>query len=50
MDLAQSDIQLETYIFDCTGSGADVARALVHAVQSGRPGLQVLSGRALQPR
>ena len=30
--------------------GADVARALVHAVQSGRRGLQVLSGRALQPR
>ena len=30
--------------------GADVARALVHAVQSGGPGLQVLSGRALQPR
>ena len=30
--------------------GADVALALVHAVQSGRRGLQVLSGRALQPR
>lgn len=29
--------------------GADVGRALVHAVQSGQPGLQVLSGRALQP-
>lgn len=29
--------------------GADVGRALVHAVQSGPPGLQVLSGRALQP-
>lgn len=28
--------------------GAEVARALVHAVQLGRPGLQVLSGRALQ--
>lgn len=30
--------------------GADVGRALVHAVQSGPAGLQVLSGRALQPR
>ena len=29
--------------------GADVGRALVRAVQSGPPGLQVLSGRALQP-
>lgn len=29
--------------------GVDVGRALVHAVQSGPPGLQVLSGRALQP-
>ncbi|AFU46709.1 hypothetical protein C380_15060 [Acidovorax sp. KKS102] len=28
--------------------GAEVARALVRAVQLGRPGLQVLSGRALQ--
>ena len=28
---------------------ADVGRALVHAVQSGRAGLQVLSGRALHP-
>ena len=35
MDLAQSDIQLETYIFDCTGSGADVARALVRAALRG---------------
>ncbi len=29
--------------------GTDVGRALVHAVQSGPPGLQLLSGRALQP-
>lgn len=29
--------------------GADVGRALLHAVQSGPPGLQVLSGRALRP-
>ena len=29
--------------------GADVGRALVRAVQSGPPGLQVLSGRALRP-
>lgn len=35
MDAAVSDIQFETYIFDCTGSGADVAEALIRAAQRG---------------
>jgi len=35
MDGAQSDIQLETYIFNCTGSGADIAHALIRAAQRG---------------
>lgn len=35
VDAAQSDVQLETYIFDCTGVGADVAGALMRAAQRG---------------
>ncbi|UCU98404.1 cardiolipin synthase ClsB [Acidovorax radicis] len=35
MDAALSDIQFETYIFDFTGSGADVAEALMRAAQRG---------------
>lgn len=35
MDAALSDIQFETYIFDFTGAGADVARALMRAAQRG---------------
>ncbi len=35
MDRALSDIQFETYIFDTTGSGADVAAALVRAARRG---------------
>lgn len=35
MDAALSDIQFETYIFDCTGSGADVAEALIRAALRG---------------
>ncbi|RYF27614.1 MAG: cardiolipin synthase ClsB [Comamonadaceae bacterium] len=35
MDAALSDIQFETYIFDCTGSGAEVAEALIRAAQRG---------------
>jgi len=35
MDAALSDIQLETYIFDCTGSGELVAQALLRAAQRG---------------
>ncbi len=35
MDAALSDIQFETYIFDTTGSGAEVAHALVRAAQRG---------------
>jgi len=35
MDAALSDIQFETYIFDCTGAGAQVAEALIRAAQRG---------------
>lgn len=35
MDAALSDIQFETYIFDCTGSGADIAEALIRAARRG---------------
>lgn len=35
MDEAMADIQLETYIFDFTGSGALVAQALMKAAQRG---------------
>ena len=35
MDAALSDIQFETYIFDCTGAGADVAEALMRAAARG---------------
>ena len=35
MDAALSDIQFETYIFDCTGAGADVAEALMRAARRG---------------
>ncbi|WP_027996851.1 cardiolipin synthase ClsB [Simplicispira psychrophila] len=35
IDEARVAIQLETYIFDLTGAGADVAEALVHAAQRG---------------
>ncbi|MBP7567758.1 MAG: cardiolipin synthase ClsB [Burkholderiaceae bacterium] len=34
-DAARADIRLETYIFDTTGSGADVALALVRAARRG---------------
>ena len=35
MDAAQHEIWLETYIFDCTGAGAEVAEALIRAAQRG---------------
>ena len=35
MDGALADIQFETYIFDCTGTGADVAEALMRAARRG---------------
>ena len=35
MDAARADIQFETYIFDCTGAGAQVAEALERAAQRG---------------
>lgn len=35
VDAALSDIQFETYIFDCTGAGAQVAEAFIRAAQRG---------------
>jgi len=35
MDGARADIQLETYIFDCSHSGAEIAHALMRAAQRG---------------
>jgi len=35
VDAAQSDVQMETYIFDCNGVGADVAEALARAARRG---------------
>ena len=35
MDAAQHAVRLETYIFDCTGAGTDVAEALLRAAQRG---------------
>ncbi len=35
MDAALHEVRLETYIFDCTGAGAEVAEALVRAAQRG---------------
>ncbi|WP_311223611.1 MULTISPECIES: cardiolipin synthase ClsB [unclassified Acidovorax] len=35
MDAAMSDIQFETYIFDCTGAGADIAEAFIRAAERG---------------
>ena len=35
IDVARSDVQFETYIFDVTGDGAEVARALERAAQRG---------------
>ncbi|WP_404300259.1 cardiolipin synthase ClsB [Alicycliphilus denitrificans] len=35
MDAALSDIQFETYIFDCTGASAQVAEALMRAAERG---------------
>mgnify|MGYP002136769005 CR=1 FL=1 len=39
MDAARTSVLLETYIFDTTGAGADIARALARAAaRSGRGG------------
>ena len=35
MDRAVSDVQFETYIFDCTGTGEQVAQALIRAAERG---------------
>ncbi|WP_265281221.1 cardiolipin synthase ClsB [Verminephrobacter aporrectodeae] len=52
MDGARSEIQFETYIFDCTGSGATVAEALIRAAARGVCTRLVVDGvgtGALQP-
>ena len=49
MDCAQVAIQLETYIFDVTGSGAGVAAALVRAAQRGVPTCVLVDGFGTAP-
>lgn len=49
MDAASVAIQLETYIFDVTGSGAGVAAALVRAAQRGVPTCVLVDGFGTDP-
>ena len=49
MDRASVAIQLETYIFDVTGSGAGVAAALVRAAQRGVPTCVLVDGFGTDP-
>ena len=49
MDGATVAIQLETYIFDVTGSGAGVAAALVRAAQRGVPTCVLVDGFGTDP-
>ncbi|WP_295960212.1 cardiolipin synthase ClsB [Rhodoferax sp.] len=44
MDAAQHAVRLETYIFDCTGAGAEVAEALLRAAQRGVQTCVVVDG------
>ncbi|WP_367849727.1 cardiolipin synthase ClsB [Rhodoferax sp. WC2427] len=44
MDAAQHAVRLETYIFDCTGAGADVAEALLRAARRGVQTCVVVDG------
>ena len=44
MDAAQHAIRLETYIFDCTGAGAEVADALLRAARRGVQTCVVVDG------
>ena len=44
MDAATTQVRLETYIFDFTGSGADVAQALVRTAQRGVSVMLVIDG------
>jgi cardiolipin synthase len=50
MDAALSDIQFETYIFDFTGAGAQVAEALMRAAQRGVRTHLVVDGVGTGPR
>lgn len=49
MDNAQTDIQLETYIFDLTGASAAVAHALLRAAQRGVRVRVVVDGVGTEP-
>jgi len=44
MDAATTQVRLETYIFDFTGSGADIAQALVRTAQRGVSVMLVIDG------
>ncbi|BDT67090.1 cardiolipin synthase B [Comamonadaceae bacterium OS-1] len=44
MDAAQHTVRLETYIFDCTGAGAEVAEALLRAAGRGVQTCVVVDG------
>lgn len=44
IDEARSEVRLETYIFDFTGTGADIAHALERAAQRGVVVLMVVDG------
>ncbi|MBC7682340.1 MAG: cardiolipin synthase ClsB [Ferruginibacter sp.] len=44
MDAAQHAVRLETYIFDCTGAGGEVAEALVRAARRGVQTCVVVDG------
>ncbi len=49
IDAARQSVRLETYIFDCTGSGAEVAEALLRAAQRGVPTCVVVDGLGTGP-
>jgi cardiolipin synthase A/B len=49
MDAARFEIRLETYIFDFTGAGGDVAAALVRAAQRGVMVQVVVDGFGTEP-
>lgn len=49
LDQAQSDIRLETYIFDFTGAGADVGHALIRAAKRGLRVFVVVDGVGTGP-
>ena len=49
IDAARTEVRLETYIFDFTGTGADVASALERAAQRGVSVLVVVDGFGSDP-